>query len=48
MDSPTGWLYLALLHDSMQHFGYYLIVKKLVETNEQWNFMHSSAAVQSK
>ncbi|CAF1466508.1 unnamed protein product [Adineta ricciae] len=26
---------------SMQHFGYYLIVKKLVETSEEWNFMHS-------
>ncbi|CAF1173025.1 unnamed protein product [Didymodactylos carnosus] len=28
---------------SMQHFGYYLIVKKLVETSEEWNFMHSSS-----
>ncbi|CAF1319417.1 unnamed protein product [Rotaria sp. Silwood1] len=25
---------------SMQHFGYYLIAKKLVETSEQMNFMH--------
>ncbi|CAF0949176.1 unnamed protein product [Rotaria sordida] len=28
---------------SMQHFGYYLIVKKLVETSEDWNFMHPSS-----
>jgi hypothetical protein len=27
---------------SLQHFGYYLIVKKLVEASEQWNFMHLS------
>ena len=27
---------------SLQHFGYYLIVKKLVEASEQWNFMHPS------
>ena len=28
---------------SMQHFGYYLIVKKLIETSEEWNFMYSSS-----
>ncbi|CAF4862913.1 unnamed protein product, partial [Rotaria sp. Silwood1] len=28
---------------SMQHFGYYLIVKKLVETSEEWNFMYPSS-----
>ncbi|CAF3980773.1 unnamed protein product, partial [Didymodactylos carnosus] len=27
---------------SMQNFGYYLIAKKLVETSEEWNFMHPS------
>jgi hypothetical protein len=27
---------------SVQHYGYYLIVKKLVEASEQWNFMHPS------
>jgi hypothetical protein len=27
---------------SLQHFGYYLIVKKLVEASEQWNFMYPS------
>ena len=32
------------LPHSMQHFGYYLIVKKLVETSEKWNFMHPSSA----
>ncbi|CAF1440182.1 unnamed protein product [Rotaria sordida] len=26
----------------MQHFGYYLIVKKLVEASEEWNFMYPS------
>ena len=28
---------------SMQHFGYYLIAKKLFEVSEQWNFMHSQS-----
>ena len=27
---------------SLQHFGYYLIVKELVEASEQWNFMYPS------
>ncbi|UJR11109.1 hypothetical protein I4U23_015291 [Adineta vaga] len=32
---------------SLQHCGYYLIVKKLIETSEKLNFMHSSlSAVQ--
>ncbi|CAF1403176.1 unnamed protein product [Adineta steineri] len=28
---------------SLQHFGYYLIAKKLVETSEELNFMHPSS-----
>jgi hypothetical protein len=31
---------------SMQHFGYYLIVKKLFQSSEQWNFMHPVSASQ--
>ena len=27
---------------SVQHFGYYLLPKKLVETSEEWKFMHPS------
>lgn len=28
---------------SLQHFGYYLIVKKLVQASEHWNFMYAPA-----
>ncbi|CAF2569715.1 unnamed protein product [Rotaria sp. Silwood2] len=36
------WNTNSLPH-SLQHFGYYLITKKLIETSEQLNFMHSSS-----
>ncbi|CAF4672381.1 unnamed protein product [Rotaria sp. Silwood1] len=29
---------------SLQHFGYYLIAKKLLEASEEWNFMYSTSA----
>ena len=32
---------------SMQHFGYYLIVKNLIDTSERLNFMHSSSSNKS-
>ncbi|CAF1073549.1 unnamed protein product, partial [Rotaria magnacalcarata] len=28
---------------SLQHFGYYLIAKKLLEASEEWNFMYSTS-----
>ncbi|CAM4883176.1 unnamed protein product [Rotaria socialis] len=31
------------LPHSLQHFGYYLIAKKLVEASEEWNFMHPAS-----
>ncbi|CAF0948665.1 unnamed protein product, partial [Didymodactylos carnosus] len=33
---------------SMQHFGYYLIVKKLIDTSQQLNFMHPSSSTSSE
>ncbi|CAF4349773.1 unnamed protein product [Rotaria sp. Silwood2] len=29
---------------SLQHFGYYLVAKKLLEASEEWNFMYSTSA----
>jgi hypothetical protein len=31
---------------SMQHFGYYLIAKKLFKESDQWNFMHPTSSSQ--
>ncbi|CAF1184609.1 unnamed protein product [Rotaria sp. Silwood1] len=31
---------------SLQHFGYYLIVKKIIDTSEQLNFMYSNSTSQ--
>ena len=33
---------------SMQHFGYYLLAKKLIETSEQLSFMYSSSIILEK
>ncbi|CAF1688242.1 unnamed protein product, partial [Adineta ricciae] len=48
---PPNFHYMMTIHwngsslpYSIQHFGYYLIVKKMIETSEEWNFMHPSSA----
>ena len=33
---------------SMQHFGYFLIVKSLIEASKQWSFMHSMSVSQDR